>query len=112
MRVPVSERLRDAADDWGEKRLAEGDDALETKVEQALLEVEHLASGATDVSFELDEDEIVYEPSPALGQLLNEQASGDVTPSTILGFYLELCARVYLDDGEERPPNAPPAEFD
>lgn len=111
MRVPVSDRIREAADEWSETRLAEGERALETKVEQALLEVEHLASGATDVAFELSDGDVVYEPSPELGRLLDEQAAAaDVSPATVLGFHLDLCARVYLDD-EEGSPDAHPPEF-
>jgi hypothetical protein len=113
VRVPVSARLREAADDWGERRLAAGEDPLETKIEQALLEVEHLASGATDVAFELSDGEVVYEPSAELARLLDAQAEeGGVAPATVLGFYLDLCARVYLDEDGERPPNAPPSKFE
>ncbi|MFC7175533.1 hypothetical protein [Halosegnis marinus] len=113
MRVPVSDRLREAASDWGEQRLQSADEALETKVEQALLEVEHLASGATDVEFELDGDEIRFEPSRELSRLLSEQADeAGIGPDEVLVMYVDLCARVFVSDDDERPANAPPTDLD
>lgn len=113
MRLPVSDRLREAASDWGEQRLQSADEALETKIEQALLEVEHLASGDTEVEFSLDDDHIVFEPSDELSRLLSEQADeAGLDPADVLAMYVDLCARVFVTDKGERPPNAPPTDLD
>lgn len=105
----VSERFLDAATEWGEKRLMEPEEALETKAEQALLEIEHLVSGATEVAFSVDGTTIHHEPSDELVAFLEAQARETrIDESTLLKLHVDLFARVFLDDGESRPPNAPP----
>jgi hypothetical protein len=104
----VSDRLYEAAEQWGEARLEDIDEALETKVEQALLEVEHLVSGAHEVTFELDGRTVHHEPTEELAAFLETQASSaGIEASDVLAMYVDLFARVFLDDAE-RPSNAPP----
>lgn len=86
------------------------EEALETKVEQALLEVEHLVSGAHEVEFEVDGRTVRHEPTDELAAYLERRAeSTGLDEATVLGLYVDLFARVFLDQ-EERPPNAPPSE--
>lgn len=104
----VSDRLHAAAEAWAEARLVEHDEALETKVEQALLEVEHLVSGAHEVDFEVDGRTVHHEPTDELASYLERQAaSAGIDESDVLALSVDLFARVFLDD-EERPSNAPP----
>ncbi|MCD2202426.1 hypothetical protein [Halobacterium sp. KA-6] len=113
MQFEASDRLVAAADEWAEKRMSDREDALETKVEQALLEVEHLVSGEQDVDFDVDERTVTYEPTDELAAFLDQQAeSVGVDPEDVLSMYADLFATVFLDnyDQEERPPNAPPTE--
>lgn len=111
MRVPVSDRLEEAAAEWADARMKDPEEALEEKVEQALLEVEHLAAGATDVSFELDDGAIQYEPSDDLRELLEAGAErADTDPSVVLSLHLDLFARTFLPDDAKRPADAPPGE--
>lgn len=105
-----SERFYDAAGEWADSRLMEPEDALEVKAEQALLEIENLISGAHEVDFEVAEDgeTIRLHPSPELETFLEERAAGaDLETSELLGLYVDLFARVFLDE-DQRPPNAPP----
>lgn len=109
----VGERFRDAAAEWGESRMMDEEDALETKVEQALLEVEHLVSGEQEVEFDVDETTVTYEPTDELAAFLDQQAEAvGVEPADVLAMHADLFATVFLDnyDQEERPPNAPPTE--
>jgi len=109
----VGERFVAAAEEWAERRMTDADDALETKVEQALLEVEHLASGAHDVAFEVDGRTVTYDPTADLRDLLDRQAEETgLEPATVLKLHVDLFARAFLDEAteEERPPNAPPRE--
>jgi hypothetical protein len=112
MEFEASDRLLEAADEWSDKRMTEREDALETKVEQALLEVEHLVSGVQDVEFEVEETTIRYEPTDDLRAFLEGQAErAGVDPATVLSMHSDLFATVFLDNyDEERPTNAPPTE--
>lgn len=104
----VSDRLSEAAEEWAEARLEGHDEALETKVEQALLEVEHLVSGAYEVDFDVDGRTVHHEPTDALAAFLEQQATEKgLDESDVLALHVDLFARVFLDD-EERPSNAPP----
>lgn len=104
----VSDRLSEAAEEWAEARLEEHDEAIETKVEQALLEVEHLVSGAHEVDFEVDGRTVHHNPTDALATFLEQQATAKgIEESDVLALHVDLFARVFLDD-EERPSNAPP----
>jgi hypothetical protein len=105
--IPISDRFREAAAEWGDDRLMSDDDALEAKAEQALLEVEHLASGANEVSFEVDAetDVLRLDPSDALARFLAaEAAETGVDESTVLRLYVDLFARSFLDSDVQRPP--------
>ncbi len=111
--VSIGDRLVDAAAEWAETRMQEPDAALEQKLEQALLEVEHLASGSTEVAFELDEETLEYEPSEELSALLNEQAERvDSEPATVLELHLELFARTFLPDDSIQAGAGPGAPVD
>lgn len=103
-----------AAEEWGNRQMKDTEDALESKAEQALLEIENLVSGATDVDFEVEDETIRHHPSEELEAFLEEQTEGtDLTPSELLARHADLFATVFLDNyGEEveRPPNAPPVE--
>lgn len=112
MEFTASDRLLAAADEWSDRRMTEREEALETKVEQALLEVEHLVSGRQAVEFSVDGDTVRYEPSDELASFLDEQAERiDADPATVLAMHADLFATVFLDNyEEERPPNAPPTE--
>ncbi|WP_336036921.1 hypothetical protein [Halobacterium yunchengense] len=112
MEFEASDRLLAAADEWADKRMTDREDALETKVEQALLEVEHLVSGRQAVDFGVDGTTVTFEPSDDLAAFLDEQAADvDVDPATVLAMHADLFATVFLDNyDDERPPNAPPTE--
>jgi hypothetical protein len=112
MEFDASQRLLAAADEWADKRMTDREDALETKVEQALLEVEHLVSGREAVDFEVDGETVHYEPSDELAAFLQQQAAAnDIGPEAVLAMHADLFATVFLDNyDEERPPNAPPTE--
>jgi hypothetical protein len=104
----VSDRLSEAAEEWAEARLEDHDEALETKVEQALLEVEHLASGAHEVDFEVDGGTVRHDPTDELAAFLEQQAEEKgIDESDVLELHVDLFARVFLDD-QNRPSNAPP----
>lgn len=97
-----------AVDEWAETMMSDHEDAMETKVEQALLEIEHLAAGATEVEFEVDPEAatVTYEPTPELADLLGKGAAETgLAPDEVLRLHVDLFARVFLDD--ERPSNAP-----
>ena len=97
----VGERFRDAAAEWGESRMMDESDALETKVEQALLEIEHLISGRTEVAFDVDGGRVDYEPSEALAAFLAEQAErSGLDESEVLNLHVDLFARVFLDSDD------------
>jgi len=111
--VSIGDRLVDAATEWADQRMLDEDDALEQKLEQALLEVEHLASGTTEIAFELDGRTLHYAPSDELDALLDEQADGiDADPATVLELHLELFARTFLPEDSVQPGAGPGAPVD
>lgn len=104
----VSDRFREAAAEWGDSRLMDEEEALETKAEQALLEIEHLVSGATEVAFEVDGDTVRYEPSDELAAFLESQAdAADLDPAGVLRLHVDLFARVFLDEDHSSPGRHP-----
>ncbi|WP_251342927.1 hypothetical protein [Haloplanus halophilus] len=108
--VEMSDRFLDAADEWAEARMEDREAAVETKVEQALLEIEYLVTGATEIAFDVDvEREVIrYTPSADLADLLSEQAAETgLDESTILGLHVDLFVGAFSGD-DDRPPNAPP----
>lgn len=107
----VDERFQAAAEEWGEARLMEFEDAMESKVEQALLEIEHLVSGATSVAFDVDGTTVRHHPSDDLAAFLADQAAETgLDESAVLKLHVDLFARVFLEEETERPPNAPPPD--
>lgn len=108
--IDLNQRFIDAADAWAEARLEDRETAIETKAEQALLEIEYLVSGRTEVSFEVDPEAgtLHYDPSDALGDRLAEQAAETgLDEATLLRLHVDLFVGAFTDD-DERPPNAPP----
>jgi len=106
----VSDRLYEAAELWAENRLEEIDEALETKVEQALLEIEHLVSQAHDVDFEVDGRTVRYEPTEELSALLARQAEElDTDEGAVLKSHVDLYANAFLEDAQQetKPPGTP-----
>jgi hypothetical protein len=60
------------------------------------------------VTFELDGRTVHHEPTEELAAFLETQASSaGIEVSDVLAMYVDLFARVFLDDAE-RPSNAPP----
>ncbi|MBP1987181.1 hypothetical protein [Halolamina salifodinae] len=113
LEVSIGDRLVDAAAEWADQRMLDEDDALEQKLEQALLEVEHLASGTTELEFELDDRTLQYAPSDELDELLEEQAERiDGDPAAVLELHLELFARTFLPDDTVQPGAGPGAPVD
>lgn len=112
MEFDASDRLLTAADEWAEKRMTDREDALETKVEQALLEVEHLVSGVQEVDFEVEDTTIRYDPTAELRAFLETQAEeAGIDPAQVLSMHADLFATVFLDNYDvERPENAAPPE--
>lgn len=107
----VDDRFVAAADQWAESRMTSRGEAMETKVEQALLEVENLVADAYDVEFEVEDRTVRHQPTDELTELLDKQAAETgLDPATILKLHTDLFARAFLDPDEERPPNAPPPE--
>ncbi|SFB73549.1 hypothetical protein SAMN05444422_101587 [Halobiforma haloterrestris] len=108
--ISVSDRFRDAAAEWGDDRLMDVEDALEVKAEQALLEIEHLVAGETDVTFEVDVDggTIRHEPSDDLAAFLERQANAHgVDPAAVLEMHVDLFARAFLEDGGDAAESTP-----
>jgi hypothetical protein len=106
----VSDRLYEAAEEWADRRLEEIDEALATKVEQALLEIEHLVSQSHDVEFEVDGRQVSYEPTEELAALLERQAEeSGVDQSTVLKMHVDLYANAFLDEvkDEDQPAGTP-----
>ncbi|WP_458210010.1 hypothetical protein [Haladaptatus sp. NG-SE-30] len=105
----VSNRFLEAATEWGDRRLMDDEQAFETKAEQALLEIEHLVSGATEVEFAIDGRTVRHEPSEQLRSYLTEQATDTgLSEAEVLGLHVDLFARAFRQDDATRPPNAPP----
>ncbi|SEO67849.1 hypothetical protein SAMN04487948_104133 [Halogranum amylolyticum] len=110
IRIPITDRFREAAAEWGNDRLMSDTDAFEAKAEQALLEIEHLASDANDVVFEVDAEAgvIRHEPSEDLARFLAAQsAESGVDEVTIMRLYVDLFSRAFLDSDLHRPPDQP-----
>lgn len=106
----VSDRLYVAAEEWGERRLEDIEDALATKVEQALLEIEHLVSGAHEVEFDVDGRTVSYEPTEELSDLLARQAEAlGADESAVLKAHVDLFANAFLEEAtdETQPPRSP-----
>ncbi|MDT3436476.1 hypothetical protein [Haloarcula sp. 1CSR25-25] len=106
----VSDRLYEAAQEWADRRLEDIDTAMETKVEQALLEIEHLVSQSHEVEFEVDGREVRYEPTEELAALLRRQAEESGTDeSTVLKMHVDLYANAFLDEvkDEDQPAGTP-----
>jgi hypothetical protein len=88
--------------EWGEGRLMDEEEAIETKAEQALLEIEHLVSGASDVEFAVEGDVIRHEPSEELEGFLERQSDeSGLEPEELLRLHADLFARVFLEDAED-----------
>nr|WP_227357467.1 hypothetical protein [Haladaptatus salinisoli] len=104
----VGDRFVAAAQEWGNRRLMDETQALETKAEQALLEIEHLVSGATNVTFEIEDRTVRHEPSDELATLLSQQADETgLSEAELLELHVELFSGAFRDDDTIRPPNAP-----
>ena len=104
----VSDRFREAAAEWGDSRLMDEGDALEAKAEQALLEIEHLVSGASEVEFAVDGDTVHHEASDELESFLEAQAAeAGVEPGTLLGLHVDLFASVFLESDQSKPGRHP-----
>lgn len=105
----VDERFEAAAREWAEARMTEFEDAMETKAEQALLEIENLVAGAHEVEFEVDGLTVHHHPTDELRSFLERQSEATgLGPSEVLELHVGLFTRVFLDDDEERPPDALP----
>ncbi len=97
--ITVSDRFREAAADWADDRLVDEEAAIETKAEQALLEIEHLVAGAESVSFEVDGETVHHDPSQRLEAFLQRQAAAyGLDPEDVLALHVDLFARAFLDD--------------
>lgn len=104
----VGDRFREAAAEWGDSRLMDESEALEAKAEQALLEIEHLVSGASDVEFAVDGDTVHHEPSDELAAFLEAQAAdAGVEPGELLGLHVDLFATVFLEEDHSKPGRHP-----
>lgn len=87
------------------------EDAMASKAEQSLLEIEHLVADETDVEFDVDGSTVTHYPSDALAAFLVAQAEATgLDESTVLKLHVDLFASVFLDDDLQRPPNAPPPD--
>ncbi len=105
----MGDRFVEAAEEWGDDRLMDREDAVETKVEQALLEIEHLASGATEVEFAVEGRTVRHEPSEELDELLAAQAAETgLDEADVLALHVDLFSGAFREDDAVRPPNAPP----
>ena len=107
----VDDRFYAAAEDWADQQLMDAEEALEVKVEQSLLEIEHLISGAREVDFEVDGRAVVHHPTGELEAFLGRQAEvTGLEEATLLKLHVDLFAGAFLEDDGERPPNAPPPD--
>lgn len=107
----ASDRLVEGAEEWGEKRMMDTEDALESKVEQALLEIENVLANEFDVAFELDGRTVHYEPADEVASFVDAQAEEyDLPREDVVRMHVDLYSRVFLHSDEERPPNAPSVE--
>ncbi|WP_101298266.1 hypothetical protein [Halegenticoccus soli] len=107
--VDVDDRFLDAVGEFADARMMDEEEALAVKAEQALLEIEHLVSGATEVAFSVDGRTIRHEPSDELRAFLGAQAAETgLGEDELLKLHVDLFARTFLDDDTVRPSNAPP----
>ncbi|SHG73287.1 hypothetical protein [Halobaculum gomorrense] len=108
-----SDRLVAAAGEWADQRMMDDEEALEVKLEQALLEIEHLVSGGTEVTFEVEDggERVRFAPSDDLATFLSRQAEeSGLSTERLLRLHVDLFANVFLDEDGQRPDNAPPTE--
>lgn len=97
--IEASDRFSEAAAEWGDRRMLDDEEAMAAKAEQALLEIEHLIGGHTEVAFDVEGETLRYEPSAELETFLDEQAERTrIDRETALALYVDLFARVFLDD--------------
>lgn len=95
----VNDRFLEAAEEWADRRMIDTEEALATKVEQSLLEIEHLISQSNHVEFELDGRTIHFEPTDELVAFLEGRASKTgLQASEVLEMYVDLFANAFLDD--------------
>ncbi|SEP13799.1 hypothetical protein SAMN04487948_11627 [Halogranum amylolyticum] len=106
----ASERFFEAAAEWAEQQMMDPEEAFEIKAEQALLEIEHLVSGAHEIEFETDAPTVSHHPSEELEAFLSKQAEATgLDESTLLKLHVDLYTRAFLRDDSERPPGTPPS---
>ncbi|RKD95585.1 hypothetical protein [Halopiger aswanensis] len=106
LEIELSDRFLEAAREWGDSRLTDETTAVEQKVEQALLEIEHLVSGARNVAFAVDDETMTvrYEPTDDLASLLERQAeTHGLEPEAVLEMHVDLFARAFLEETEQMP---------
>lgn len=97
--IEPSERFLEAAGEWGERRMLDEEAAVRAKAEQALLEIEHLVSGATEVEFAVEDGVVRYEPSEELAAFLDEQAAlAGIDRGMVLELHVNLFSRVFLEE--------------
>jgi hypothetical protein len=109
----VDDRFYGAAEEWADRRMQDTEEALATKTEQSLMEIEHLISEthAVELDFEVDGREVSYDPTPELSEFLARQAAGtDLEEGDVLKMHVDLFANAFLDEikDDQRPADAPP----
>lgn len=109
----VDDRFYEAAEEWANRRMQSTEEALETKTEQSLMEIEHLISQShtVELDFEVENRRISYEPTPELAEFLTRQAAGtELDESDVLKMHVDLFANAFLDEikDDQRPADAPP----
>lgn len=98
----VSDRLYEAAEQWAEARMEDIDEALATKVEQSLLEIEHLVAGVHEVTFEVDGRAISYEPTEETAGFISQQAeAAGVDEATVVKLHVDLYANTFLEEAKQ-----------
>lgn len=104
MKIQLSERFYEAAEQWADERVMTDEAALDAKAEQALLEIEHLVANEQQVDYELDGGELLYEPTDKLYAFLSEQADdAGIDPERVLSMYVDLFAGAFLSDDSVTP---------
>lgn len=104
----VGDWFYEAAEEWADRRMQETEEALATKTEQSLMEIEHLIAElrTVDLEFEVDGREVRYEPTPELSEFLSRQAADtDLEESEVLKMHVDLFANAFLDEikDDQRP---------
>ena len=98
----VDDRFYAAAEEWADRRMMDTEEALATKVEQSLLEIEHLISESHEVTFEVDGRTVHYEPTAELATFLATWAEQTgLEESQLLEMYVDLFANAFLDEVAE-----------